>query len=31
MRTHINEFARYLERYYPTVFASLLGWTDISQ
>jgi DNA-binding FadR family transcriptional regulator len=31
MRTHIDEFAKYLKRYYPTVFSSPLSWTDIAR
>lgn len=31
MGAHIDEFAKYLERYYPAVFASPLSWTDIAR
>ncbi|WP_395154851.1 FadR/GntR family transcriptional regulator [Ilumatobacter sp.] len=31
MGAHIDEFAKYLKRYYPAVFASPLSWTDIAR
>jgi GntR family transcriptional repressor for pyruvate dehydrogenase complex len=31
MRAHIDEFAEYLRRYYPAVFASPLNWTNIAR
>ncbi len=31
MGQHIDEFAHYLERYYPAVFTSPLSWTDIAR
>ncbi|MGB6057156.1 MAG: FCD domain-containing protein [Microthrixaceae bacterium] len=31
MERHVSEFARYLERYYPTVFDSPMRWSDIAR
>jgi GntR family transcriptional repressor for pyruvate dehydrogenase complex len=31
MATHVSEFARYLERYYPSVFDSPMRWSDIAR
>lgn len=31
MSDHVGEFARYLERYYPSVFDSPMRWSDIAR